>query len=238
MMMRIVIADDDTLFLENLVRHMPWQELGYEVVGTANDGEKAIEICQRLCPDVLLTDVRMPDLDGIESAEQILNHLKNCHVIFMSAYASKKDYRSALRMKAADFLEKPLTMEELSQTLREVYLMANPKEQSRQEYSKTIEAVISYIKMHYAQELSVSMLARMVCITPNYLSSLFRKETGKTLSVFLVETRMAIACNLLANSRMSVKEISALVGYKSVERFFKVFHQTCGTTPVQYRKNH
>ena len=237
-MLRIVIADDDTLFLENVVRHMPWQELGYTVVGTATSGEEMIEICQRLCPDVLLTDVKMPGHDGIESAEQILRQLQNCHVIFMSAYASKKDYRSALRMKATDFLEKPLTMEELSQTLHEVYCSVHPQEQPEHMYSKAIESVVSYMKVHYAEELSVSMLAQTVYITPNYLSALFKKETGKTISAFLVETRMETACHLLTNSQMSIKEISALVGYPNVERFSKVFRQTLGTAPGQYRKKH
>lgn len=238
-MLRIVIADDDALFLENLVRHIPWQELGYTVAGAVGNGEEAIALCKRLQPDVALLDVKMPGLDGIASAEKILEQLSDCRVVFMSGYASGKDYRAAIRMKAVDFLEKPLTMEELCGILREMADASSSVEaNSARTYSKPIETVISYIQKHYAQELSVASLAKMIYITPNYLSTIFKKETGETISSCILRTRMEAARKLLSTGMMSVKEIAALVGYQDVGRFSKAFHQHTGKTPKQYRKQH
>lgn len=236
-MLRIIIAEDDRLFLDSIVSHVPWQELGLNVIATAINGPDTIRLCRELKPELLLSDVIMPGKDGISSAEEILASLPDCRIIFMSAYASKKDYRSALKLKAVDFLEKPLTLEELTSALREaVHTLLNMNTPLPANLSPKVRQAAAYIQMNYQSDLSVILLSELTQITPNYLSSIFKKEMGVSLIAYISQTRIYAACELLRNTNKVLKEICSDVGYPDVRHFSKVFHSIMGMSPGEYRR--
>lgn len=236
-MVRAIIADDDRLFLESIVNHVSWQELGISVIATALDGTETIRLCRELKPELLLTDVRMPGKDGIESAKDILASAPDCHIIFMSAYASKKEYRSAIKLKAIDFLEKPLTLKELTESLRDAACSIQYKRKPLPtDISPKTRRVALYIQANYRSNLSVASLSELAEITPNYLSSIFKKEMGISLISFITKTRIDAACELLLNTNMVLKEICSEVGFPDVRHFSKVFRNIMNVSPGEYRR--
>lgn len=236
----IVLADDDALFLHGLHQHVPWDALGLTVAGAAEDGLKTLALCRELKPDLLLTDVRMPGLNGIESAMRIHEAHPGCHILFMSAFAQPEDYRAAIRLRAVDFLEKPLSMEEVTYALRQAAALlddsARPAPSGASQPSRSVLEVMRYIQGHYMENTAVEDLARIAFFTPNYLSTLFRKETGQTISQYEAYCRIQAAASMLKSTRKSISEIAEAVGYRDIRHFSKVFQKAMGMTPSEYRK--
>ncbi len=237
----IVLADDDAIFLNGLYQHVPWGALGLKVAGIAEDGVQALALCRARKPDLLLTDVRMPGLNGIESAMCIHEAHPDCHILFMSAYAQPEDYRAAIRLRAVDFLEKPLGMEEVTQALQQAVMLLKdrpvPPVSAESQPSRSIFEVMRYIQEHYMENTAVEDLARIAFFTPNYLSMLFRRETGQTISQYEAYCRIQAAAKLLRGTCKSISEISEAVGYRDTRHFSKIFQKAMGLTPSEYRKS-
>ncbi|HEY0719920.1 MAG TPA: LytTR family DNA-binding domain-containing protein [Gammaproteobacteria bacterium] len=112
--MRVVIADDETLARERLKRFLN-DISGSEVVGEAAEGGRAVELCQQQRPDVVLLDIRMPGVDGLEAARHIITLAEPPAIIFTTAYG---DYAlQAFETQAIDYLLKPIRKERLEQAL-------------------------------------------------------------------------------------------------------------------------
>lgn len=116
---KLVIVDDEKATREGLRDYIPWKELGIGVVEDANDGVNALELALRLKPDIMLCDVRMPRMNGIELATELREKLPDCKIIFLSAYSDKEYLKSAIHLKAVNYVEKPVNLEEVIGVVRE-----------------------------------------------------------------------------------------------------------------------
>ncbi|SHO48315.1 response regulator transcription factor [Anaerocolumna xylanovorans] len=92
-----------------------------------------------------------------------------------------------------------------------------------------------YIKRNYVNEITVKELAGHFSVNPNYFSTIFKQETGVTLTNYLKDTRIEKACDLLRNTHSSIHEIAQIVGYEDTQYFYRVFKKTLGITPLEYR---
>jgi two-component system response regulator YesN len=110
------------------------------------------------------------------------------------------------------------------------------KKLSHQQYRPEIQVVLNTIKAHFDQPLKVSELARQIGFTENYLSVLFKKETGETIMDYLTRIRMARARQLLKEQTYKIYEISEMVGYGDSNYFSKQFKKMEGVYPLEYRK--
>ena len=104
-----------------------------------------------------------------------------------------------------------------------------------EETSSVMETILKYVDSHYCEEITRDDLVKLVYISPDYCSRLFKKETGKTLSQYLVEKRMEKAKALL-DSEISVKNVALQVGYSNFSYFSKLFKEETGMTPMEYRE--
>jgi two-component system response regulator YesN len=116
--LKIIIADDDPFTLEGIVGAMPWNELGIGMVYQASNGSKALDIARRERPQLLLTDVRMPKMDGIELATAYRELEPNCQIIFISGFSDKQYLKSAIKLRAVSYVEKPIEISDLQEALR------------------------------------------------------------------------------------------------------------------------
>lgn len=105
-MIKLLIVDDDMWIREGLKRNIRWEQAGIEVAGTAADGEEALEQMKELQPDLVLTDIQMPFLDGLQLAERINEAYAGTKVIFLTGYDDFSYAKQALRLQAADYILK------------------------------------------------------------------------------------------------------------------------------------
>ena len=116
--MKLMIVDDEKLTRDGLVNSIEWGELGIDAVAQADDGLHGYELSKAFRPDIVLSDVRMPRMTGIEMAEKLQADNGNVSIIFMSGYSDKEYLKAAIKLKAVSYVEKPIDLEEIKEAVR------------------------------------------------------------------------------------------------------------------------
>lgn len=116
--MRILVADDDDYTREGLIEAIDWLDYGIEQVYEARDGEEALRLAMTHQPDMVLTDIRMPRLNGIEFAEKLALASPDSKLLFMSGYMEVDYLKSAIKLSAVDYIEKPIRIPELEKAIQ------------------------------------------------------------------------------------------------------------------------
>ena len=129
MQFTVLIVDDEAMPRNVLKDHLPWASLSVSQVHLASDGAEGIESARALCPDIIISDIKMPRLNGLEMAAAIREFLPECQFIFLSGYSDKEYLKGAIKVRAASYVEKPLDLEEITGALQDVIseLKANAK---------------------------------------------------------------------------------------------------------------
>lgn len=135
-MIRLLIVDDEEITRDSLKDYVNWAEMGINSVFTARNGLEALELAKQFEPDILLTDVRMPKMDGIKLASKIKELYHDCRIIFLSGYADKEYLKQAINLNAVSYIEKPLNINEITSVVRSAIL------QCSEDAKKKAEAVI------------------------------------------------------------------------------------------------
>lgn len=117
-MLRLILVEDEPFARNGILSMVPWKELGIDDVIIAEDGDIGYEKSKDSAPDIILTDVKMPRMNGVEMAFKIRALFPDCCIIFMSGYADKEYLKSAIQLSAVNYIEKPFSPDELISTLR------------------------------------------------------------------------------------------------------------------------
>jgi two-component system response regulator YesN len=119
-MIKVMLVDDEPIILKGLRKLIPWAENGYEIIGEAFDGEDAMEMLETKEPDIIITDLLMPGMDGIEFIRRLNEMNKNIRVIILSGYGEFEYAREALKNRVFEYLLKPVTRQQLTDALHRV----------------------------------------------------------------------------------------------------------------------
>ncbi len=119
-MLRVFLAEDERIIRETLRDTVPWAQCGYTFAGEAGDGEMALPLIRQVKPDVLITDIRMPFMDGLELSRLVLQEFPQMKVIILSGYDDFEYARQAIRIGVERYLLKPITKSTLISVLEEV----------------------------------------------------------------------------------------------------------------------
>lgn len=119
-MYKIAIVDDESIIRRGLSRNIDWNSLGYEVIGTASDGEEGLELMKTQKPDIVISDIRMPVLDGLEMVRQARRQRLPCKVILMSGYEDFGYAQDAINLKVEKYLLKPIDNDDLIRVVKRV----------------------------------------------------------------------------------------------------------------------
>lgn len=134
-MLKLLIVDDERFTREGLYHEINWKTLNIAQVKLAENGVSALNLTNSFVPDILLTDVKMPKMNGIELAYEVKEINPNCSIIFMSGYSDKEFLMSAIQINALNYVEKPLNINEVIKTLKK----AISEQRSLQKRNRFIE---------------------------------------------------------------------------------------------------
>jgi len=118
--MRVMVIDDEPIVCKALRQLIPWKEYGFEWVGTAENGEEALEQIAKLYPDLILVDCKMPIMDGLELLEEIKKHSIHVKAVILSGYNEFMYAQQAITLGASDYLLKPPDLKKLLEVINRV----------------------------------------------------------------------------------------------------------------------
>ena len=245
---RIVIVDDKKVIVESLAKFIENEIDGYSVTGCFRDGSEVIDFIQENPVDVIITDVRMHNVSGIDIAKYVAENNMGIEVVIISAYKSFDYAKQAMEYGVKNYLVKPTSPEELENVLKKIKVSLDARKETVSEKDDNkeimseqippkeeiaVQRAIDYINKNYMHPISLTDVAKKAYFSEFYFSKLFKKKTNKSFTDYLVQVRMEKALELLKSRKYKVYEISKLVGYES-NYFVKVFRNYTGYTPKEY----
>ncbi|HYE82087.1 MAG TPA: response regulator [Clostridia bacterium] len=252
-MYKLLIADDETEILEGLRTIIDWESNGVTLCGEACNGIEALEMINRLSPDIMIMDIRMPLLDGLELLAKISQNGLPVKCIILSGYDDFYYAQKAIDLKAANYLLKPCRPKDILEAVLKVKAELDEKKQQEalfikyklqlqenppaltENTNKLVKTAIDFIYSNYSKDITLDCIAKEIYITPGYLSQLFKQETGVNFLDFLNQYRIQKAKEYLTGSFLKNYEVSGKVGFKDEKYFSQVFKRYTGLTPSQYR---
>ena len=224
-MYSLVIIDDAKYTIEGISKLLDWKMLGIEIVGTALDGDDGLQLIRQKNPDIVLTDIKMRSMDGIEMTEILRAEGYKGKIIMLSGYREFEYARRAIDVGAYKYLLKPIDETELQKTIESIVGewdendARNSLEIKKGKARSVIERILEYIDENYMDDVSLETLARISYSSKSHISRLFKEYTGVNL----------IECEL------SIDEIVYKVGYKDGKHFRKIFKKMEGVSPREYK---
>jgi len=237
--MNLMLVDDEPKVLRGLSGVVKKECPDIEIVGQFEDGYTALEHLCELSPDVVITDIKMPKMTGLELAAEANELCPGIKFIILSGYADFEYAREALRFNVVDYFLKPPDLAKFLSRLKELseqFPEQNPPTEAEPIKRRLIRDICEYIDTHYFEDISLRGISQMYFMNESYLSELFKKETCEGFKSYLTKIRLDHAKELLKHHDLKVYQISEMVGYGNAQYFFRVFKQACGVTPDEYRE--
>lgn len=167
-MFTLLLADDEGFTRDGILSHIPFAQLGITTVLQAEDGLTALDIAKQQKPDILLTDVRMPGMDGIALGTEIRRLYPSCVIIFISGYSDKDYLKSAIKINAVDYVEKPIDLDELRLALQSAVQQCVHRNETSQSLHK-VEDILSTSIPLLKSDLALKLIKSDAHIEPSTL---------------------------------------------------------------------
>lgn len=243
----VVVAEDEELLLENLIKKINSTSLGFHVVGRAQTGKQALDLIKTFPPDVLITDIRMPMMDGIELLEKVHLSHPTTKLLITSGFSDFEYAKQAISLQVSAYLLKPVDTDELYETL---FRIKTQLEMEKEAYNSifnlsencttpehVVEILKEYLIHNYNTDINLNLIASSINYSSNYLSKIFFQKYGNTPSKYIISLRMQKAQNLLIhNLELSIKQIGEIIGYHDQAYFSRIFKKQLGVSPFDYRE--
>lgn len=255
-MLKVIIVEDELTVRRGLVLTTPWESYGCEVVGEAKNGKEGKKMIESLLPDIVITDIKMPIMNGLEMIQALDDNL-NVEFIVLTAFRDFEFAQKAIRLGAIDYLLKPFSDIDLENAIKKSILRIEKRKNKNQnktqinvlealelklkksENSKedNIIKVKKYVNDHFGSDLNIQTVSELINVSESYLIRLFKSEMGYTFHEFLISVRMKRACEMLLDPHIKIYEVAHKVGYNDQRYFSTVFKKNIGVTPVEFKEH-
>ncbi len=250
-MYKTIIIDDEPIIVKGLEKTIKWEDLGCVVAGTAGNGAEGLELIRREKPDILITDICMPKMDGLAMIAALRSEFPDMEVTILTGYRDFDYAQQAIRLGVCRFLLKPSIMDELNEAIRTMVERLEskapacrtedgPREEETEEAENAagsfiVKNALAYMEENYAERLKLVDVADKVYVSQWHLSKLLNKFTGHNFSELLNDVRMKRAKELLGDPSLRISDIAEEVGFLDMAHFSRVFKKLAGVSANEYR---
>lgn len=241
--MNILIIDDEPKIRNGLTKLLSAHE-NWNISGAFADAASALNFMYESENDVIITDIKMPGMSGLDMISHIREKNPEIPIIILSGYANFLYAQRAIDLGVRKYLTKPTNTKELVAALEQIEAELRKEVESLKSENKVpvsnllVLRAIQYMEIHYSDRISLKDVANELYISPNYLSELFKKHTGQTFSDYLLSVRMEKSKLYLSNIAYKVADIAELVGFSDSRYFSSTFKKFYGMTPMEYRNQY
>lgn len=256
--MRLLIADDEKNIRNGLLS-LPWNTIGIQKVYQAENGLEALEILEGKQIDIVISDIKMPGLSGLELSEFVQKNNLDTAVVLLTGFSEFEYAQKALRNGVLDYMLKPLRPKDILSTVlkvKETLEKRRYKEKVVEQYegvanSRDYQEQISWhfrgvneqameilkdMAQNFSQGVSLNSLAEKYHYSVAYLSRMIKKETGFSFSEILNSIRLAQAAELLQKDCGKISMAGEMAGFSDQKYFSQVFKKAFGVSPGEFRK--
>lgn len=256
MLLKVIVVEDEEIIRTGLIFSINWLDMGCVVVGSASDGQEGLAVICDKKPDMVITDILMPRMSGLDMLEQAMR-AHHFYSIVLTSYSEFDLAKRALQLGVTDYLLKPVDEDELKTVVEKVRQKIEkehpgqkvptlPKETDREEESiprpillpentdPYVQQLCETIRVRYMEKLSVNSVAKELGISSSYLSRKLRSCLGITFVELLNQYRINEAIRLLRHTSLRIHEISRQVGFSEYKYFFSVFKKYTGVGPTEF----
>jgi two-component system sensor histidine kinase YesM len=245
-MYNILLVDDEIHALNGLVAMFDWMGHHFAQPILATSMKQAIGTIQKTNVDILVCDIQMPNGTGLELLSWMNDSAPDIVTVFLTFYARFDYAKTAFSLGAFDYLLKPVDEKDLNTTLSHCSKRVDDIRILKREKVDTtvtsdasgksiVDKVMEYIDKNLGNGLTRRELCEIAYVHQDYLSAIFRKETGQTISEYIFEKRMSLAMRLLRETDRPIGVVSEMSGYAYNSHFSKMFKMKTGLSPQQYR---
>jgi YesN/AraC family two-component response regulator len=241
----ILLVDDERWVRTALKWTINKLNLPLHVVHECENGLEALDWIKQNDADLVLTDIRMPIMDGLSLVKELSHLKKKQDVIVISVHDEFQFVQQAMRAGVTDYLLKPVEETELRGCL-EKWLDKQSEEDTKRKTAKmedenlpssTIERVLQYLEKAPLDKITLKDAAECVHMNPSYLSQLFKQQLNKKFVDYITELRIEESKRLLLNTSLRMSEIAERVGYSDLAYFSNNFKRITGCSPSEFRKS-
>ena len=259
-MLRVVIVEDEEIIRNGLVYSFDWLSRGCVVVGAAESGAGGMRLIESETPELVIVDINMPGMGGIEMIEQA----RQCHnfkSIIITGYSDFAYAKKAIALDVVEYLLKPVDEAELVRALEKVRLLVArerllsgvaDKTKTNQErrrvdldnwlinkrnLSRYVRAAIEIIIEKYAENISVALIAHELDVSVSYLSRKFKEETNQTILEILHKYRVQKTLEIFQSGKLHLYEAAEQAGFSDYKQFSVVFKKHVGVSPKAFVVN-
>lgn len=252
-MYKILIVEDEEIIRRGICNAIPWEESGCRVIGEAGNGEEGIRKIEELRPDIVITDINMPVMDGLEMIAQSKIQYDYAAII-LTGYSDFEYAREAIRIGVSGYVLKPINMEELKEALAQAVLELKKIHSLKKRREKIMEfknvslidsepentdplvnVVLSYINENYRNKFTMADIEEELHYSERYISQRFQNAIGTTVIEYLNRYRIQKALALLRNEDIPLSEVGWMCGIGEYKYFNYVFKKYIGCSSKEYR---
>ena len=241
-MYRVVLVDDEEIFLEGFRKKIDWESYGFTIASSFQNPYDAIRYLKDNPAELIITDIRMPFMDGLAFIREVRRFLPEIPVVVLSGYSDFSYAKEAIRYHVSDYLLKPVSSEELAMTLIELRekldekFRRDPGNKAEGYYEKIVDSIKKSVILNY-RTVSLESIALETKMSTNYVSKIFKKVSGQNFSDYLLEVKMTNARRLLDEGSLKIYEIAYMVGYDNPKNFTRAFRNYFGVSPREHKTN-
>ncbi len=238
-MYKVVIIDDEPIIVEGLTKAVHWAELNCAVTGSAPDGQKGIELIRKVEPDIVITDICMPGLSGLQMIAALRSEYPKMQITILTGYREFEYAREAISLGVTRFLLKPSKMDELKEAILAMCEKLEGEdgtdESGLEAGGFVVKNALHYMREHYAEKLLLSDVADEIYVSQWHLSKLLNREVGQSFSEIMNGIRIEKAKELLKDPSLRIGDIAESVGFQDLPHFSRVFKKIAGVSANEYR---
>ena len=256
--MKLLIADDEQKIRVGMAS-LDWDSIGITEVSLTVNGVEAKKLLEQEPFDIMICDIKMPGLTGLELAAYVQEHTLDTSVILLSGFSDFEYARTAMKHNVCDYMLKPLRPKDILETVKHAMENLERKrykervvrdyetafsspdftEQIRWNFhgiNEQIMEILMYLSQHFDEAITLSILADQYYFSTAYLSRMIKKETGYSFSEILLSIRLAAAVRLLSGKQHKNSYIADKIGFSDYKYFSQVFKKVFGCKPAEFRK--
>jgi two-component system response regulator YesN len=246
----LLVVDDDIetrQTVQDILSDSVYRQVPIFEAGTA---ERGVKLLKDKRPSIVLTDLSLPDMDGIQFGQRLLRHYPNTCVIAVTHLQMFEMVQACINTGFSGYLLKPIVKNHLMAILERLFMVqqlghltrvtegnfAHLGDQLNPDLSDPVHSAMSYIELRCQDPITLKDVSDFVYLSPSYFSRVFKEETGVSFVEFLTTCRLEKAKSLLKQTSMPIDVIASQIGFSTAAYFSTTFRRKEGKTPSEYRR--